>query len=306
MPVFIVGSVNVDWVAFCGRLPRPGETVLGSGLERHPGGKGANQAVAAAQAGASAFMVGAVGDDPDGEFMRAALAEHGVDIRGIETVEAATGVAFILVGNGGDNQIVVVPGANHRIAPERAAALAFQAGDVCLAQSETRPEVVQAAFERARSRQALAVFNPAPASPEALALFPLADVIVVNETECASYAGAAADGWLGSPEALPRAGLALGLRAGQALILTLGARGVVAWTGDRILAVPGHPVAAIDATGAGDCFCGYLAAGLERGERLEDCLRAANAAAALAVQTKGAVSSIPARARVQRFLESRA
>jgi ribokinase len=301
--VHIVGSINVDLVAFCERLPRIGETVQGSAFERHPGGKGANQAVAAARAGAAAHLLGAVGNDAHGAYLLDTLRSYGVEVGGVETVEAPTGVALILVG-GGDNQIVVVPGANARIDPARAAALDFQPGGVCVAQLEAPAVAIRAAFERARARRARALFNPAPALPEGRALFPLADVIVVNETECALFAGTDAD-WSAAADAVRAAGRALDLRADQALIVTLGAQGAVALLGDRVAAVPGHPVAAIDTTGAGDCFCGYLAAALARGTGIEDALGEANAAAALAVTAKGAAPSIPAREQVERFLEGR-
>jgi ribokinase len=298
MPVYVVGSINVDMVAFCARLPRIGETVRGHAFERHPGGKGANQAVAAARAGAVARMAGATGRDLEGEYMRGALTGYGVDIQAVATLDAATGTALILVG-GGDNQIAVVPGANAQVLPAQADALNFHPGDICLAQMEIPAETVRAAFARARSQQALTLFNPAPALPEARALFPLADWIVVNETECAAFSGITPDGTEAAARAAARS---LGLEAKQTLVMTLGAEGVLAICGERCLAVPGHVVEVVDTTGAGDCFCGYLAAGLARGEALEAALREANAAAALAVQVKGAASSIPERAAVLRFL----
>lgn len=301
MTVYVVGSINVDLVAFCARLPRVGETVRGHAFERHPGGKGANQAVAAARAGAAARMVGATGRDTEGEYLRGALAGYGVDLEKVAYADAATGTALILVG-GGDNQIAVVPGANAQVLPAQADALDFQPGDICLAQMEIPAETVRAAFARARARQASTLFNPAPALPEARALFPLADVIVVNETECAAFSGIAPDGTEATAQAAARA---LGLAAAQTLVMTLGAEGVLAVCGGQILAVPGHAVEAVDTTGAGDCFCGYLAAGLARGAALEAALHEANAAAALAVQAKGAASSLPERAAVLRFLAER-
>lgn len=299
MRVYVVGSVNVDWVVYADRFPRPGETLLGTGFERHPGGKGANQAVAAARAGAEAVLVGAVGDDALGRFMRDTLAACGVDLRHLETVADSTGVALITVA-GGENQIVVVPGANRRVDPARIAELDLRPGEVCLAQGETPVETVGAAFRRARSGQAITVFNPAPARQEAGPLFALTDVLVLNETESTFFAGTsvtrATDGEIRSTAR------ALGLRPDQVLILTLGAGGAKALAGDRVIAVPGHPVDAVDSTGAGDCFCGYLATGLSRGDRIEEALRLANAAAALAVQVKGAVPGIPSLDRVERFL----
>lgn len=299
--IHVVGSINLDLVAFADRMPEPGETLRGSGFQRNLGGKGANQAVAAARAGAHAVMVGAVGNAPADRELLDSLAGYGVDVRRVETVDDSSGVGFVLVA-GGDNRIVIVPGANERIDPARVAELDLKEGDLCLVQWETRSEVVRAALERARSRRAATLFNPAPARPEARPLFPLADLIVVNETECGLFAGAP----LALPvsdEALRSAGRAMDLRPEQVLVVTLGAAGAKALVSDRIIGVPGHAVPVVDTTGAGDCFCGYLAAGLCRGESLEDALREANAAAALSVQAKGAASAIPTRERVRHWLE---
>lgn len=300
--IHVVGSINLDLVAFAGRIPESGETLLGTGFQRNLGGKGANQAVAAARAGARVLMVGAVGNTPVDRELLDTLAGYGVDVRQVETVDGSSGVAFVLV-TGGDNRIIVVPGANDRIDPARIGELDLQEGDICLVQWETRSEVVRAAMERARSRRAVTLFNPAPALPEARPLFPMADVIVVNETECGLFAGEPLRLPV-SDEALRKAGLALEFRPDQVFIVTLGAAGAKALVSGRIITVPGHPVNVVDTTGAGDCFCGYLAAGLSRGESLEDALREANAAAALAVQGKGAAPAMPARDQVRCWLEN--
>lgn len=304
MAVYVVGSINVDLVAYAERMPRLGETVLGTGFERHPGGKGANQAIAAARAGVESLMVGAVGGDPFGEMMRETLSAGGVDVGRVEIVDTATGVALIMVA-GGENRIIVVPGANHRIGPARVEELDFRPGDVCMAQLEIPLPAVRAAFARARSRQTLAVLNPAPALLEAGPLLASADVIVANETECALLAGIPVEAIVAGT-GIETAGSSLGLRPEQVLVVTLGAAGVRALASGRVIAVPGHAVEAVDTTGAGDCFCGYLAAELSRGERLTEALYTANAAAALAVQTRGAATGIPARAEVERFLAMQA
>ncbi len=298
--VYVVGSINVDLVAFAARAPVPGETVRGESLERHLGGKGANQAVAAARAGARAVMVGAVGDDADGELVREALAAYGVDVQHVQTVAGATGVALIVVA-AGDNRIVVVAGANDRVDASRCAALALQPGDVCVAQLETNVDAVEAAFRRARARGALTLFNPAPALEQARTVLPASDVVVVNESECAFFAGEPLD-VPASDRAVRAAARALRLRPEQALVVTLGAAGAKAVAGGELVAIAGHPVRVVDTTGAGDCFCGYLAAGFARGAQLEAALREANAAAALAVGVKGAAAGIPARADVARAL----
>ena len=277
-----------------------GETVLGDSCERFPGGKGANQAVAAALAGAATAMVGAVGDDADGEFMRSVLAKYGIDQTGVETVPAATHLAVITVAGDG-NQIVVVPGADRAINAGRVASLHFDKGDVCIAQGETTTEVVSNGFGAARAQGAVTLFNPAPAADDARQLMPLAEVIVVNEVECAFFAGMPFDP--GHPEGLlDRAKRALALRPEQALIMTLGARGVVAVLGDQPVHLAGHAVAAVDSTGAGDCFVGTLAAALVRGSALADGIGEANAAAALSVGKKGSLVSFPERLQVSEFL----
>jgi ribokinase len=294
--VVVVGSINVDLVAYAERLPRPGETVLGAGFERHPGGKGSNQAIAAARAGAEVAMVGAVGQDEHGDFMLGTLADFQVGAEAVERAAAPTGVALIGVG-GGENQIIVVPGANHAIDLRRIEQMMVGPDDVCLAQLETSPQVVAAAFVRARAMGATVIFNPAPALPEGAALIPLADVVVLNQTECAAFAGV-------GPDDVRIAAAGLCLRPDQALVLTLGAAGIAALWNGHATVLPAHPVEAVDATGAGDCFCGFLAAGIARGETPEDALKLANAAAALSVARRGAASSLPTFWEAQSLLEA--
>jgi len=301
--VVVVGSIGVDLVAYAPRLPARGETVLGDRFARFPGAKGANQAVASALAGAAVAMVGAVGDDANGAFMRETLAARGVDIAGVETVAAAaTQVALIMVG-GGDNQIVVVPGANMHIDANRIGALDFGAGDICVAQGETTPDVVRIAFSRARAGGAATLFNPAPAHESARGLLALADYVVVNETESEFLAGERFDLARIGPS-LERAANALHLRGDQTLIVTLGAGGVAARHRGASVTLGGHEVTVVDTTGAGDCFVGTLAAALIRGEAVENALRQANAAAALSVGRPGALASFPNRTEMWDFLNS--
>ncbi len=277
-----------------------GETVLGDSCERFPGGKGANQAVAAALAGASAVMVGAVGNDAEGEFMRSALARYGIDHAGVETVPVPTHLAVITVASDG-NQIVVIPGADRHIDAGRVASLHFDKDDVCVAQGETTAEVVRNCFIAARAQGTVTLFNPAPAADDARELMPLADVIVVNEVECAFFARVPLD-----PEnvegLLDEAKRALELRQDQTLIMTLGKGGVMALLGDKSVHYGGREVEAIDSTGAGDCFVGTLAAAMARGSAIADGIGEANAAAALSVGKKGALVSFPERHQVLEFL----
>lgn len=298
--VVVLGSVNVDIIVSAPRLPRAGETVAGIAISRQLGGKGANQAVAAARAGARTLLLGAVGADADGAAMTAALAGHGVDTGAIRIVAGATGCALV-VTSPADNQIVCIPGANAAVDNMLAASASIGPGDVFLAQLETPPPATAAFFRRARAAGARTILNAAPAHPAAPDLLALADLLVVNETELALLAGrdtAAA----ATDAALIAARERLGLAAEQALVVTLGRDGVALVAVGTAARIAAHEVAVRDTTGAGDCFCGYLAAALAQGAGVLDAARAANAAAALAVQTLGAAASIPDRDAVLRLL----
>lgn len=299
--VVVVGSINLDLVALVERLPEGGETVAGRSGGALLGGKGANQAVAAHRAGARTRLFGAVGDDGAAETVLAQLRAAGLDTAEVEVIPGPTGVAHVIVG-GGDNLIVVVAGANARLDPARTGAIALSPGDVCVGQLETSEAALLAGFRRARERGAITLFNPAPAILAMMAgPAALSDVIVANETEW----GLLSEG--GFDPANPAAGLAAaarrpGLDGARMLVATLGGRGACAWIGGEIVMLPPHPVTVVDTTGAGDCFCGYLAAGLALGDAPSTALRRANAAAALAVQTAGGASSAPYRETVEAVL----
>lgn len=299
--VVVCGSLNMDLVARVAALPRPGETVGGRGLQRLPGGKGLNQAVAAARMGARVALIGARGDDADGATLAALAADEGIDTRGVAVRDpgampaAHTGLAQVLVADDGENVIVVHGGANATLTPDEArAALAAVAPGVrvALAQLETPPDAIAAFFEAARARGARTLLNTAPALPEARALFGLADIIVLNGTELAHYAGATS-----AAEEASAARALLG-RPGQAIIVTLGAGGAVAVTAEGVTHHPAPEVAVVDTTGAGDCFCGVLAAMLVQGLHLEAALPSAVHAASLAVTRVGAAPSMPRAAEL--------
>lgn len=265
--VTVFGSVNVDLVVRGARLPRPGETVVGGTFEVHCGGKGANQAVAAARAGARVRFVGCVGDDEHGRRSAEALEAEGVDLSGLSVVDRPTGVAIIAVDGAGRNQISVASGANE---------LARCEGehDLVLAQLETP-------WERPRARTV--VLNPAPAAPVDLAGV---DLLVPNELEAEALTG----------ERDPaRAAAALRAAGVERVIVTLGERGV--WAGGRRHAAP--RVEAVDTTGAGDAFVGAYVAALAQGR--EDALEFAQTAAGLAVQRPGARGA-PTRAEIEAAL----
>ncbi len=283
MSVVVVGSANIDLVARCAVLPAAGETVLGSSFEVIPGGKGANQAIAAARAGASCAMLAAVGDDPYGARILETLAGAGVDTAGVRRVPAPTGTALIAVDDAGANTIIVVPGANAELTPDLAAP-----GDaaVVVAQLEIPQETVRAAFEAA---EGMTVLNAAPAAEPIPGLLAATDLLVVNETEAAVLTS----GESGSAvEAL--------LRRVPRVAVTLGEQGVRYQDRDGIILDVRPPKAsAVDTTAAGDTFTGALAAALDRGEAMETALRYGCAAASLCVEKPGASSSIPDRPAIE-------
>ncbi|AKU16327.1 ribokinase [Luteipulveratus mongoliensis] len=283
--VVVVGSINVDLSLMCDRLPAPGETVLARGLQRSPGGKGGNQAVAAARSGGvQTTMVGAVGDDPAGAEMRANLAASAVDVSTVATRRGEpTGLALISVDERGENTIVVVPGANSSLSVDDSVRSIVADADVVLAQLEVPQEIVVAAA-RARREGVPLILNAAPAAPLIEDLTLETDLLVVNEHEARVIAGVDdADG-----------ALAVLARQFPAVLVTLGDRGSVlrrrAYDDVRVTA---PKVTAVDTTAAGDTFCGVLAAALAQAQDIGQAMRTATAASALAVQRTGAQASVP-------------
>jgi ribokinase len=301
MGVCVIGSLNLDIVCRVAELPRPGETVTGLGVERLPGGKGANQAVAAARCGVPTRLIGAVGRDEAGLAMIAALDAAGVDTSPVLELEGhPTGQAFIWVSAAGENSIVVAGGANAAVTPDQVAPAALDGCHVLLAQLETPVDAIEALFAQAQARGSLRILNAAPAMEAGRRLFDHADILVVNETELARYAGLAEVPT--TPAAIAEAVLALGLGPRQRVIVTLGAAGALAFTAGSILVVAGRPAQVIDTTGAGDCFCGALAARLAEGADLEAALRWANAAASLSTERPGATPSMPERTEIEAMI----
>lgn len=292
--VVVVGSINVDLVVAADHLPRPGETVLGGRFARHFGGKGANQAVAAARAGASVVMVGAVGRDANGDESLAALAAEGIDISRVRRVGAPTGVAIIAVAADGENQIVVASGANAEVtAADASLADLEEGGGVLLTCLEIPMTTVLAAVTAAARIGLRSVVNPAPAQrlpPELLALAP---ILTPNRDELLATTGA------GDVEA---ALVSLADAGAGAVAVTLGAEGALLADGARRVTVPAAHVRVVDATGAGDTFSGVLAAWLAGGRSLDEALRAANAAAGLSVTRPGARGGMPTREEVEAAL----
>jgi ribokinase len=268
--VVVLGSLNVDLVTEVDRHPRPGETVLATGpLTRHAGGKGGNQAVAAAEAGAGVLLLGCVGADADGERYLARLRSRGVDPSGVRTVPGTpTGQAWITVDADGENAIVVLPGANAEVSRTDLEALdRLGPGDVLLAQLEVPVAVVAAAVRAAHARGARVVVNAAPYAALPHDVAGLADPLVVNEHEALALADS-------------------GVVPGSVLV-TFGGEGC-SWDGERFDAVAVAPERVVDTTGAGDAFCGALAAALAAGASRDAAVRAASEAGAAAVQRQGA------------------
>jgi ribokinase len=270
--ITVVGSINLDVVGFCERLPRPGETVTDAELERVPGGKGANQAVAAARLGAEVSFIGCVGDDEFGTLARAGLEEAGVDLRGLQVVEEPTGVALILVDAGGENQIVVAPGANRKIRP---GSFSVPENDAVLCQLEIPIETVASAAEQAGRMFCL---NAAPARTVPAEVLERADLIVANSFELDA---------LGSS---PLGGL---------FALTLGKEGALLLeAGEEVARGEPHEVRAVDGTAAGDAFCACLVVSLLEDRSYEESLERACAAGALAASRPGAQPSLPTATEV--------
>lgn len=296
--VIVIGSINLDMITTVGRLPGPGETVRGGRFWTAPGGKGANQALAAARAGASVRMIGAVGRDPFATEALALLKDGGVDLSAVKSAPEPTGVALILVGADGENVIAVAPGANDAVTPDDVAEAGPAKGDVLLLQHEIPLATVMSAIVAARAAGALAVLNAAPFAAEAVAFMGEADVVVANETEFDLCARAMALDGADRTERMRRfAG-----RTGRTIVVTLGADGVLVATRDAAFAVPTIPVKPVDTVGAGDTFCGYLGAALADGLPLEAAVRRAAVAGALACLKPGAQPAIPSRAEVERVL----
>ena len=295
--VFVAGSINMDVVATTARYPKIGETVPGNEVFFFPGGKGANQAVAAVRLGAPTSLIGRIGRDSFGADLRAFLSAEGVDLQHVlESERASTGTALIVVAQK-DNAIVVVPGANAELSTADIERADIARGDVLVSQFETPPATIAAFFGRGRARGARTILNPAPAIVFDRALFALADLVILNETELATFTLQQVDA------RTPLAGIAEAARllrtsADQNVCVTIGERGAVAIIGGETHGIAGRAVAVVDTTGAGDCFAGAVAAELARGRPLREALAFANVAASICVQRMGAGPSMPSRNEV--------
>jgi ribokinase len=295
-PVVIVGSVNVDYVVRVERLPSATETVVGGVFEQHHGGKGANQAVAAARLGAEVTFVGAVGRDEAGRAALDELRRDGVDVERCAVLDgAATGVAVIMVDAVGENQIAVASGANGLLGArhvEAALAGLDMRGGAFLAGFEVPDGAVLAGAVWAARARSTVVVNPAPTRPLPAALLALKPILVLNEGEAIALSGT------GKAGGVEEAGRSIAGRTGAPVVITRGAAGALLLDGADLLRVPAPQVAVVDSTGAGDTFAGALAAELAHGSSIEGAVRLAVAAGALSVGVAGARAGMPRRDQV--------
>src|ERR1700682_581293 len=301
--VFVAGSINMDVVATAERHPRIGETITGSAVLYFPGGKGANQAVAAVKLGAPTTLIGRLGKDAFGDQLKAFLAAQGVDLSFVQqTSETHTGTAVITIANA-DNTIVVIPGANALVSAADVAALAFAIDDIAVTQFEIPLPAPGAFFKRARAAGATTILNPAPAIESKRELLDLVDILILNESEL---------GFLAKTELADTDDHARFIEVARSLqtsqdkliCVTLGKRGVLALVDGKPLIVPGRTVKAVDTTGAGDCFVGAGAAHRARGKSICEALVYAKTAASICVQRMGAAPSMPTATEVEATLST--
>ncbi|MFE7790114.1 ribokinase [Streptomyces sp. NPDC057460] len=288
--IAVLGSTNMDLVAYVARAPERGETVTGREFRTIPGGKGANQAIAAARAGADVLMIGAVGDDAYGAQLRAELEHAGVETDLLHTAEGPSGTAHIVVDDTGGNAIVVIPGANgtvHTLGPGEMAAIAE--ADLLLLQLELPLSAVVEGARMAHAQGVRTILTPSPVQPLPDELFDTVDLLIPNEHEAAALSG----------KTEPHAAAEILLRHVPAVVITLGSKGCLyAARGSETVHFPAPEVTAVDTTGAGDTFVGALAVALGEGRAVPEALAWASTAAALCVQKPGASTSMPYRSEI--------
>lgn len=287
--LLVVGSSNLDLTIYCDRLPGPGETLLGGNFSSGIGGKGANQAAAASRAGAEVIFLSAIGNDSSGDQIRAFFSKERIETLWV-TTGVATGTAIILVDKNGANSIVVAPGANAAMVPDDVDSVPFDRCSHVLLSLEIPMPVVMETAEKAREAGCVVILNPAPASALPDALLRCVNILVPNEHEV----GVLACTDRSEPAHESAAGRFFNL-GGEALIITLGAAGAKMMQPSHDELVPGFLVPAVDTVGAGDCFCGVLAASLAAGKNLKEAVHFANKAASLSVQARGAIPSFPSQ-----------
>lgn len=302
--VLVVGSVSADLTAFSARPPEPGETLRGDSFTLALGGKGANQAVAAARAGAPTSFIACVGDDTFGTMVRRELVDAGVGVGELRTVPGETGIAHIRVDASGENSIVIVPGANDALDEAtvvRGIRDSAVTSSVLLTQLETPARLTVSILRTARDAGVTTILDPAPAAPLDADVWALVDLVTPNETEARMLTGIVVD----SEESAVEAGRWFLERGVGAVLITRGGAGTTLVTADQVETFPALEVEPVDTTAAGDAFAGALGAALAGGRSLEAAIRFGAAAGALAVTKRGASPSIPTAAEIERLLRSR-
>lgn len=298
--IVVVGSSNTDMILKLSSIPRPGETLLGGEFVTAAGGKGANQAVAAARAGGAVTLVARVGKDMFGERAVAGFVENGINVEHLQYDQAPSGVALIFVSEDGENSIGVASGANAQLSPAdvKRAEQSFAAADVVVMQLETPLETVQAAAAMAAANGAIVILNPAPSQPLPDSLLNQISIITPNETEAEALTGISVT----DDASCSRAAEILLGKGIQTVVITLGARGAYVATATSKQRVSGFNVQPLDTTAAGDAFNGALAVALAEGQAMTDAVRFANAAGAIAVTRMGAQPSAPMRTEIEKLV----
>lgn len=298
--VIVVGSINMDITARTDKLPDTGETVAARSVEYLPGGKGLNQAVAAAKIGTTVVLAGCLGSDSFADELASFIRRHKIDVSCLRRSEKNSGIALITVDERGQNTIVVAPGSNADVCPEDVKKLPVSPGDVVVCQFEIPPAAVAAAFAKARRYGARTILNPSPVCPIPEEIFRNTDILIVNETELAFLSRENVD------ENTPAGKIAdaaekLKTDTEQTVIVTLGSRGALVAGSKDMLFVDSYKVPAVDTVGAGDCFAGVFAAKLAEGKDIGESVKTAARAAAVCVTRKGAAPAMPDAGELEHF-----
>lgn len=301
--IVVIGSSNIDMVLQLSHIPKAGETVGGGVFSQVNGGKGANQAVAAARAGGNVSFVSCVGNDSFGNNAIQQFKADRIDTAYmVQTEKAATGIALIFVSESGENSIGVGPGANYQLLPQHIdnAQTVIASAEIALLQLEVPLETVAYAIKKAKQLGTKVLLNPAPAQPLSDGLLKMVDILVVNETEGEILSGQQ----LTSPEDIPAIAARLQAKGPETVILTLGANGAYVLSGEENHRITAFEVKAVDSTAAGDVFCGTLAVALAEGKDVKEATLFASAAAAISVTRLGAQPSAPSKGEVLEFMET--
>lgn len=301
--IIVLGSINMDVVVRVPGFPDPGETLFGSDLRFIPGGKGSNQAVAAARLTAGVFLAGKLGQDAFGSALYEFLKGENLNLDHVVFSEnAPSGTALITVDKNGENHIIVISGSNMTVEPEDIASLPLSEGDILVSVFEMPQKIIKTAFTKAKKAGVLTLLNPAPAAGFIDGLQDLCDILIVNETELSFYAGQPVDAE--DQASIRQQAQSMRSRPDQTIIVTLGRAGAACLQDRDFFVAPGWAVQVVDTTAAGDCFVGGLAAALKEGHTLRQAVEFANAAASLAVQKLGASASLPERRDVDKVYQT--